>query len=534
MASHPAPQLWDPSRGIRFSGAVRAVVVYPTINLSKFYSTVAVGEKEKLEVGSPVEKQPLQVQPAGTQEVKDVVLNTPGSVDATVKPDPPSTSLEYNISEKAFRDAQAAAEGSPESFWSYAMYRGPIVDGAEKRVKVHYCRTKHTSERACQYFLDEKVLGFDLEWAPNANKSEGARRNVSLIQIASPSRISLFHVALFPDGELVAPSFKKIMEDSEVTKVGVAIKADCTRLRNYLGVDSKGLFELSHLYKLIKYSSSGQPHLVNKRLAPLAQLVEEHLRLPLYKGAVVRGSDWAQPLDMGQIIYSASDAYAGLQLYHVMEEDRQAMSPTPPRPFHAELNLPIRLADGVTESSTDEEAEAVEPELEADTAAVTPLPTSIAEAVRESLQVEQDGDPKSAEAVVDAEATPKKQVSRAPGAPKTPGTPISKDSRVIAAESWVAEYCASKKTSVVAPPRAIRAYRIWHENKALDPDGVARLLREPPLKTNTVTGYILEAVRCEKLPFEKPRLRSEVLSLLSKELLEGRYRSVVKAAEDDD
>jgi ribonuclease D len=183
------------------------------------------------------------------------------------------------------------------------LYRGPAEDGIEKRVKVHYCKSKHTTERVCQYFLNEPVLGFDLEWVAEANRFQGPRRNVSLIQIASPSRIALFHVALFPKkDDLVAPTFRKIMEDAEVTKVGVAIKADCTRLRKFLDVNARGIFELSHLYKLVKYSTSGQLKLVNKRLVTLATQVREHLHLPLFKGQDVRSSDWTQPLKMDQLI----------------------------------------------------------------------------------------------------------------------------------------------------------------------------------------------------------------------------------------
>ncbi len=92
------------------------------------------------------------------------------------------------------------------------------------------------------------------------------------------------------------------MEDPEVTKTGVWIKGDCTRLRTFLNIDSRGTFELSHLYKLVKYSSSGQYASVNKKLVSLAQQVEDYLGLPLFKGQGVRSSDWSQPLSMDQII----------------------------------------------------------------------------------------------------------------------------------------------------------------------------------------------------------------------------------------
>lgn len=213
--------------------------------------------------------------------------------------EPPTTDLEYKVALGAFREAQKAPKGSPESFWSHTIYRGPD----EQRVKVHYCKSQHTMERVCQYFLDDKVLGFDLEWSPQATRNSGPRDNVSLIQLANESRIALFHVSLFPEkSELVSPTFRKIMEDPTVMKTGVAIKGDCTRVRKHLGVDVQGAFELSHLYKIVKYSESGQHKLINRLLVRLDVQVEEHLGLPLYKGDVVRSSDWTKALNMKQVM----------------------------------------------------------------------------------------------------------------------------------------------------------------------------------------------------------------------------------------
>jgi hypothetical protein len=227
------------------------------------------------------------------------------SPDGTDGPDePPFTPLDFKMPDEAFRNAKLAMPGSPESFWSYSLYRGPGEDGSpDAKVKVHYCKSKHTTERVCQYFLQEKVLGFDLEWAADANKRQGAKRNVSLVQVASERRVALFHLALFPksDDDLIAPSLKKIMEDPGISKLGVSIKADCTRMRNFLGVQPRGIFELSHLYKLVKYSMSGEVQCVDKKLVSLATQTAEILKLPMFKGDV-RSSDWTQPLSMDQII----------------------------------------------------------------------------------------------------------------------------------------------------------------------------------------------------------------------------------------
>ncbi|KAK2032126.1 exonuclease [Colletotrichum zoysiae] len=444
------------------------------------------------------------------------VVNSDDTVSAEPS-EPPCTILDFKVSLKDFREAQSAEKESAKSFWSYTLYRGPSEDGVEKKVKVHYCKSKHTMERVCQYFVDDKVLGVDLEWFPDARKDSGPKKNVSLIQIANESRIALFHVALFPNDDFVAPTFRKIMENADVKKVGVAIKGDCTRMRTHLGVDTKGIFELSHLYKLVKYSANGRVDLINKRLVTLALLVQEHLGLPMFKGSDVRSSDWSQPLNMSQIMYSASDAYAGFQLYHVLEGKRERLDPTPPRPYNVELNLPIRLADGQFIAAADDGAEAVDSD---DRRTSPALSYKHVEAIKESLEIEPEGGGQSiAESIRAAPAVFPQQ--------------RRKDPRVAAADEQLARYRATIRT-LRATPSAVRSYYIWRNNADLTPDAIAKVLREPPLQTNTVVSYILEAIKLENLPFDKKRLRNEILHLLPKEVLQGRYKALMLEAHKPD
>ncbi|KAL2025065.1 hypothetical protein VTK56DRAFT_67 [Thermocarpiscus australiensis] len=444
---------------------------------------------------------------------------------------PPFTPLDFKIPDEAFRNAKQAAEGTPESFWAYSLYRGPDADGTpNSKVKVHYCTSSHTTERVLQqYFIGEKVIGFDLEWAPDAQKFQGARKNVSLIQLASESRIGLFHLAAYPKNDtLVAPSLKKIMEDPEVSKVGVWVKGDCTRLERYLGIKPRGQFELSHLYKLVKYSNSGEYGLVNKKMVALATQVKECLGLPLYKGRSVRSSDWSQTLRMDQIIYSASDAYAAVQLYAILDHQRKNLNPTPPLPHHAELNLPIRLADGVLTITPEE------PDPDADALAEDkPDPGAVdyskyAESVGVStVSIESEADASSEPALTEEAAQP---TPKLPAHTPAPAKPKEKDARVTEATLWAAQFrLAHPKTR--AAPSSLRAYYLWHKNEGLGPAEIAALLRDPPLQTATVLSYILEAVRLARLPFEKRRLREEVLALVPPDLLRARYKSVLKACE---
>ena len=207
--------------------------------------------------------------------------------------------LGYHIPAKTLADAKLACPNTRVSYWQYTLYQSPTGE----KVKVHYCKSKATTERIAQLFVDEEVLGFDIEWKPQALATEGVKKNVALIQIASEERIALFHIARYWEDEkndnLVAPTLKKIMESSKITKVGVSIKADCTRLRKFMGINSCGLLELSHLYKLVKFSQENVK-MINKKLVSLSQQVEEHLQIPMWKGEV-RSSDWSQELDYEQI-----------------------------------------------------------------------------------------------------------------------------------------------------------------------------------------------------------------------------------------
>ncbi|KAL2857833.1 ribonuclease H-like domain-containing protein [Aspergillus pseudoustus] len=226
-------------------------------------------------------------------------------------------------------------------FWSHRLFKSR--DGGD--IVVDYCETLESSEQVAQLFLNDTLLGFDMEWQPEASKYDSIQNNASLIQLASRDRIALFHISKFRPGtsrdHLVPPTLKRILESSDITKAGVAIRADSTRLRTFLGINPRGLFELSHLYRLVKYYH--QPSEINKRLVGMSKQIDEHFGLSLLKDRSVRCSNWSSSLTESQVHYAAADAYAGYQLFCVMDAKRRAMDPTPPLPAYAELNLPIRM-----------------------------------------------------------------------------------------------------------------------------------------------------------------------------------------------
>jgi hypothetical protein len=248
----------------------------------------------------------------------------------------------FQIPKHVFEEAINANEDESElKYWSHTLYRGP----AGQPVVVHYCRSRQTSEKVAALFLNKPILGFDIEWRPQARSTGGIKSNVSLIQLASEDRIALFQLALHKGEtaeEILPPSLRCILESPRIKKAGVSIQADFTRLQKFLGITPRGLIELSHWHNLIT-SSQSDPTRVSKKLVSLGRQVEIHLKLPLRKGDV-RVSDWSRELNHEQCFYAAADAYAGFMVYDTLEAKRLAMNPRPPRPEFAELKLPIKLA----------------------------------------------------------------------------------------------------------------------------------------------------------------------------------------------
>lgn len=570
----PKWRLWHPNQGIVFQ---QQQPLYPVLDVARFFTEASVVEDTGSspaglgqEVASNCFKnngdhsdnaagpQTYQAPRAGTAPAEESNQGLSSSPIETAEPEakkeeaepaaaaealprgPPFTPLDYKIPEESFSAAVEAAEGTSESFWSYAMYRCPSgdEDGREtdKKVTVHYCKSAHIAERVCRdYFLNEKVIGFDLEWSLEGYRTPSPRKNVSLVQLASQSRVALLHVAVFPNKDedrLVPPALKTIMENPEITKTGVWIKGDCTRLQKYLGIESRGIFELSHLFRQVKYTKTGRYDLINKKLVRLADQVQETMHLPMFKGADVRTSDWSKPLNMDQIVYSASDAYAAVQLYAMLNHQREELDPAPPMPFHVEQNKPIPLAPG-HESSSSDEAEFAEDEeedkMDAGYTGSTLTPEQL-RALGESIQVEageDDSNDSKATREVTKPAKVKSRSAAAAAARKQPTPP--KDPRVVAAEAWLMEYKATRpEGKTKAGGAALRAYFLWHGNDDLSVDDVAKLLRDPPLQLLTVCGYILEAVRVEKLAYDRVRLR-QVLDLYPQDVAQRRFAPLVRA-----
>lgn len=335
MTATPPPancQLWHPTRGISFSptrSPLEPPSKKPVVITQKSFTTSChvLSQDPVTRPNSLSEKQDTQTIVSETIALEN---DAPTNVDECKVEgglnilEPPPAVLPFAMDETLFNEAKKAPPGSTKSFWSYLHYRGPPVDGEPQKVKVHLCRSFATMNKVCQkYFMNARVLGFDLEWEVWASKSSASRRYVSTIQVATYDHIAIIQIAVFPENngssdlqfkKLMAQSkLKEIMENPNITKVGVAIKGDATRLKHVStwedadpskcipGIESRGLIELSHLYRLVTCCASKEYKKISKRLVTLATQVKDFLRLPLNKGEV-RSSDWKQALNLEQII----------------------------------------------------------------------------------------------------------------------------------------------------------------------------------------------------------------------------------------
>lgn len=471
--------------------------------------------------------------------------------------------LVYHIPDDVLRQAMHASTSSIAAYWSHKLYRGPHGE----HVLVQYCRSKQLAENVAQQFANKKILGFDIEWKPNAKSTDGIKANVSLIQLASEDRIGLFHLALYKGDtaeEIMPPTLRQIIESADILKSGVAVKGDSSRLKTYLGIEAKGLVELSHIHNLVKFSTS-DPKKVNKRLVSLATQVHEHLQLPLYKGAV-RTSDWSKPLDHEQSAYAAADAYASFRLFDALEAKRLSLKPVPPRPACVEDDQPITFPGGM-KVDLDNETSSTELEDESEDTDQYPGAFSLAGSV-EDPDLVYDSDESSAQRYTQMGVkTPADQVDAQNdrvSSSKYETTPTAatldvrtasvqcdsnaanyvgctrfqkadtldqgqlriKQPQLLQAEAWVAEWknnhlLNSSKPRVTSA--ALRAYALWYY-QSLDVDNIASLMREPPLRKSTVSTYILECLLLEHLPFNKAKAK-----LLFNDIpwpVQGRYDSI--------
>lgn len=430
------------------------------------------------------------------------------------------TPITHVVDKVALRKAMSATGKDVTSYWAYTLYQ----DSAGNRPEVHYCTSPQSFARISNHFKDEPVLGFDLEWNMYATDKSSWWENVSVMQVSSQSHIAIFHLSeavklerkkryeektyaakleeakaagckddTLPS-DIIPENLVSILADPNILKMGVNILGDCRRLSNHCKVQLQGQFELSHLYRLVIHSEAKEYSKVSKKLVSMAEQAKNVLNLPLYKGAV-RTSPWSQTLQKDQILYAASDAYAGLQLFLKLDERRRALKPRPPRPHcHGHPGL-IRLGKGIELPKANRRTAAKEKEEQID----ADMEAAMAEADAQSGDVATSQEVTTKE--VDPPAAAERTTEPVVDDPETARRNVLKSEATVFADGWMNGSTAPKEAGKIVRPAYLKSYFLWH-HKVMSSGEIASVLS---IKPTTVDGYICSAIWMAKLPHDKDR-----------------------------
>ncbi len=150
----------------------------------------------------------------------------------------------------------------------------------------------------------EKVLGFDTESRPSFQRGENYP--VAIVQLSTDDEAWVIQLRGIGD---LSPLVKKF-SDAGVLKVGVALDQDLAKLRELCAFTPAGFFDLGPATSKLGIQNNG--------LRALAAIV---LGFRISKS--MQRTNWAREvLSQRQLVYAATDAWAGLKIYNALHERR--------------------------------------------------------------------------------------------------------------------------------------------------------------------------------------------------------------------
>ncbi|MBY0316735.1 MAG: 3'-5' exonuclease domain-containing protein 2 [Bdellovibrionales bacterium] len=142
-----------------------------------------------------------------------------------------------------------------------------------------------------------EAFGFDTETKPAYRKGENFK--TALLQLATDTDAYLFRMHYLKKFD----ALRDVFENPNVIKVGAAISHDLKQLQRIFPFSPKGFIDIQSIGK-----QKGLKHL------GLKKMTEEVLGATLYKGPKM--TNWErQFLTDEQMLYAATDAWVGLELY---------------------------------------------------------------------------------------------------------------------------------------------------------------------------------------------------------------------------
>lgn len=153
--------------------------------LSVFEKAIEDVAAPKKQSDSTVEQPELTVEQATTTTVEAATETTvtfqtePGqvlleSLQFTPEPEPYDPFMEFQIPERELERKQLLKSGNVNKGWSHLLYQNK----EENPPKVHYCKTFEEANKTAALFLNDKFLGFDLEWDPFVKVTEKSPRYI--------------------------------------------------------------------------------------------------------------------------------------------------------------------------------------------------------------------------------------------------------------------------------------------------------------------------------------------------------------------
>ncbi len=163
-------------------------------------------------------------------------------------------------------------------------------------------RTETELRHAVDELHVERVLGFDTETKPSFRK--GRANAPALVQLAGEKRVFLIQLTWLPMNAILA----ELLESAQILKVGVSIYDDMRELQKAFDFTPAGVVDLAHIARTHQLETQG-----------LRNLAANFFSVRISKGP--QCSNWSlQELSERQIVYAATDAWIGRQVFLRMEE----------------------------------------------------------------------------------------------------------------------------------------------------------------------------------------------------------------------
>jgi len=167
---------------------------------------------------------------------------------------------------------------------------------------IHLIKTPTDAKHEAEKLGAETLLGFDTE--TRSAFTVGESYSPSLLQLASAKDVFLFQIKLTG----LIPELCGILSNPNILKTGVSIRDDVRELRKLAAFEPAGFVELGDCAKKAKIKNLG--------LRGMGALL---LGFRISKREQV--SNWAKrELTRSQIVYAATDAWVGREIYLHMEQ----------------------------------------------------------------------------------------------------------------------------------------------------------------------------------------------------------------------